>query len=157
MIDYQNIFHTGYAVHDLPAEMANLTDSLGIRWAKPYTYEALRIWTPESGLHEVRLDVAYSAVGPQRIEIMTGPAGSFYDPDRHSAHHVGVWTHDLTGDVERMIGLGWKVVVAALPPEEGCGRFAYLAPPRDGLLVEVVDFAARTRFERWWNGADSPV
>lgn len=157
MIDYQDIFHTGYLVRDLHAEMGQLSASLGIRWAKPYVYDALNIWTPERGAHQIRLEVAYSADGPQHLEIQTGPPGTVYDPDLHSAHHTGFWVDDVAASVSQMMAQGWKVVVSALAPDQGYGTFAYLRPRREGMLVEVVNRAALPRFERWWGGADGPL
>ncbi|MES2290715.1 MAG: VOC family protein [Pseudomonadota bacterium] len=156
MIDFQDIFHSGYLVRDLHAEMAQLSATLGIRWAKPYVYEALNIWTPERGAHQIRLEVVYSADGPQHLEIQTGPYGSVYDPELHSAHHVGFWVDDVAASVARMTAEGWAVVVSGMAPDQGYGTFAYLRPPREGMLVEVVNRAALPRFERWWGGADGP-
>lgn len=156
MIDFQNIFHSGYLVSDLAAEMATLSDALGIRWAKPFVYEALNIWTPDRGAHQIRLEVAYSADGPQHVEIQTGPPGSVYDPQRHSAHHIGLWVEDVGAAAAPMLQQGWSVVVSALSPDQRLGTFAYLQPPREGMLVELVSKAAKPRFERWWGGADGP-
>ncbi len=156
MIDFQNIFHSGYLVRDLAAEMAAMSNALNIRWAKPYVYEALTIWTPDRGAHQIRLEVAYSADGPQHIEIQTGPAGSVYDPERHSAHHIGLWVENVEAAALPMLAQGWSPVVSALSPDQGFGTFVYLQPPREGMLVELVNLSARPRFERWWGGADGP-
>jgi hypothetical protein len=156
VINFQNIFHTGFLVHDLYAEMTQYERALGIRWAKPYTYEALNIWTPEEGVHQIELQVAYSADGPQHIEIQKGPSGSVYDRNLHSGHHVGLWVDDVATKAAPMIAAGWKIVVSSLPPENGFGTFIYLRPPNAGMLVELVNVAAKPRFDRWWGGADGP-
>nr|WP_256869541.1 VOC family protein [Sphingobium lactosutens] len=156
VVRFQNIFHTGYLARDVASEMAALSEALGLRWAKPYVYEALTIWTPDRDVHQIRLEVAYSADGPQRVEIQKGPAGSIYDPELHNAHHLGIWVEEVSTAAAPMLAQGWSVVVSALPPHQGFGTFAYLRPPREGMLIELVNLAAKPRFERWWGGADGP-
>lgn len=157
MIDYQQQFHTGFLVGNLEDAMDLYARSLGLRWASPYTYEALNLWTPERGAHQIRLDVAYSIDGPQHLEIQVGPSGSIYDVNLHSGHHVGYWVEDVTAASRQLVDCGWTPVVAACSPEDGFGGFAYFRPPHEGLLVEVVSTAARPRFENWWNGAPGPI
>lgn len=157
MIDYQQQFHTGFLVRDLVEAMELHARSLGLSWAKPYTYEALNLWTPEQGAHQIRLEVAYSIDGPQHLELQVGPVGSIYDPALQTGHHVGYWVEDVTAASRQLIAQGWAPVVAARSPEDGFGGFAYFRPPHEGMMVEVVSTAAKPRFENWWNGAPGPI
>lgn len=157
MLDYQRMFHTGFLVRDLREAMDLYQRTMGVRWATPYVYEALALWSPERGEHQVRLEVAYSRDGPQHLEIQAGEPGSVYDADVHSGHHVGFWVDDVAAAAEPMLAKGWTIVVANKSPEQGFGTFVYLRPPTHGMLVELVNVAALPRFENWWNGAPGPI
>lgn len=153
MIDYQGIFHTGHLVHDLKQGMEHYGKGLGLGWCKPFTFEALPLWTPEQGLQHLRLEVTYSDKGPQRLEIQVGPKGSYYDPDLRSGFHIGVWVDDIKAEVAALRTQGWTVTAAGATPDEGWGTFVYLVPPGGGLTVELVSTEIRPTLERWWNGA----
>jgi len=156
MLDFQRVFHTGLLVHDLEEGMAQYGEALNLEWAKPFTFEALPLWTPGTGLQHLRLEVTYSTRGPQHLEIMIGPKGSFYDPDLGIGfHHVGYWVDDVREEVQGMQHKGWSVVAAGDVPEEGWGTFVYLTPPGGGLVVEFVSTSLMPALNRWWNGADT--
>jgi catechol 2,3-dioxygenase-like lactoylglutathione lyase family enzyme len=155
MIDFGDLFHTGIRVPDLRAAMAELGDGLGVTWAEPRENPAQTLWTPTEGLQEIHLHYTYSAEAPQHLELLQGPAGSFWDgDDRAGAHHLGVWVDDLTGETDRLVAQGWTLVGAQRDPGdgEGFGVFTYLQPP-SGLIVELVDRAVLPFFEQWWGAA----
>lgn len=154
MFDFQKQFHTGLVVPDLSRAMEEYGKALNLTWAKPFTFEALPIWTPETGLQHVRLEVTYSVEGPQHLEIQTGEAGSFYDPARGSNFHVGYWVEDLPAEIETMLSRGWKVLGAGAAPEDGYGTFAYVEQPGGGLRVELVSTVLLPTFENWWAGGE---
>jgi len=155
MIDFQRIFHNGLLVPDLAWGMDHYGRTLGLDWAKPFTFDALPLWTPGEGLHELRLEVTYSKQGPQHLEIQVGPTGSYYDPKLRSGFHVGVWVDDVPAGVAAMQAQGWEVEAAGAPPEEGYGTFVYLHPPGGGLVVELCSSVLLPAFERWWAGAET--
>jgi hypothetical protein len=64
-------------------------------------------------------------------------------------HHIGVWVDDVPAETHRLLDEGWHLVAAQAGPEDGFGRFTYLAPP-SGLIVELVDVALKPHFEDWW-------
>jgi len=155
MIDYQRLFHVGVRVPRLEAAMDELGGSLGVMWAEAREADAQRLWTPEHGMQELRLRFTYSAEGPQHIELLEGPPGSFWDGREHpGAHHVGVWADDLEAETMRLAGIGWTLVGANRDPGDGDGYgvFTYLRPP-SGLIVELVDVAVQPFFEQWWAAA----
>ncbi len=154
MFDFQKVFHTGLLVPDLSAAMDHYGRTLNLRWAKPFTFESLALWTPADGLHHLRLEVTYSIEGPQHLEIQTGPRGSYYDPALSTGYHVGVWVDDVPAEVAAMQAQGWTVSAAGAAPEDGWGTFVYLEPPGGGLRVELVSKELQPVFDRWWGGAN---
>jgi catechol 2,3-dioxygenase-like lactoylglutathione lyase family enzyme len=153
MIDYQAIFHIGVRVPDLESAMAELGDSMGVTWAEARDNPAQVIWTPTGGSQELHLKYVYSAEGPQHIELLEGPPGSFWDGRvQPGAHHVGIWADDVRGETDALVAAGWELVGAHRDPAdgEGYGVFTYVRPP-SGLIVELVDRAVLPMFEQWWS------
>jgi lactoylglutathione lyase len=155
MIDYQRLFHVGVRVPDLDAAMDEIGASMGVTWAERRENTAQSLWTPEAGLQEIHLKYTYSAEGPQHIELLEGPAGTFWDGTvSPGAHHVGVWADDVQAETDRLVSLGWTLIGAQQDPGAGAGVgiFTYLQPP-SGLIVELVDSAVLSFFEQWWSAA----
>lgn len=156
MIDDQQLFHVGVRVPDLDRAMADLGDTLGLRWAEVRESESQQLWTPDHGDGGYRLRYTYSTEGPQHVELLEGESGSFWD-GRHEpgTHHVGVWVDDVDGESTRLCELGWTLVGAHRSPADGHGLYTYLRPP-SGLIVELVDRAVLPAFEAWWAGKGRP-
>ena len=155
MIDYRSMFHLGVRVPDLDAAMAELGDGLGLTWAEPRDNPAQGLWSPDAGAQELHLRYTYSAEGPQHVELLEGPPGSFWDGrEQPGAHHVGLWVDDVDAETQRLVAAGWSLVGAQRDPGEGEGHgvFTYLQPP-SGLIVELVDRSLEARFESWWSAA----
>lgn len=156
MIDYQSLFHVGVRVPNLDAAMDELGASMGVTWAERRENPAQTLWTPSGGLQEIHLKYTYSAEGPQHIELLEGPAGTFWDGrEAPGAHHVGVWTDDVQAETDRLVSLDWTLLGAQHDPAAGAGAgmFTYLQPPGGGLIVELVDSAVLPHFESWWSAA----
>jgi catechol 2,3-dioxygenase-like lactoylglutathione lyase family enzyme len=152
MFDYQEIFHIGMLVPDIDRAMAEVGDPIGLQWARVQHAPKRTVWTPARGAEEVALTFVYTRQGPQHIELLCGDPGSIWDPATCAGtHHVGVWSDDVTADVERFLSAGWAVTAAATAPEDGFGAFAYVSPP-SGLIVELVAERARPRFDTWFAG-----
>ena len=154
MINYQDLFHVGIRVPDLASAMDELGASMGVTWAAPRENPAQTLWSPEQGVQEIHLKFTYSAEGPQHIELLEGPADTFWDGRGCTgAHHVGVWADDVTAETETLIASGWSLLGAQKDPTDGDGYgvFTYLQPPT-GLIVELVDRAVLPHFEQWWAG-----
>ncbi len=152
MIDYQDVFHVGVRVPDLDAAMAEFTQRMGVIWAEQRDIPVQTLWTPEDGLQQVHLRFTYSAQGPQHIELLEGPPGSFWDGREDSgAHHMGIWVDSVTDETEALIAEGWTIVGAQRDPNDGggYGKFSYVQP-LSGLIVELVDRAIQPHFEQWW-------
>ena len=104
------------------------------------------------------LRFAYSAEGPQHLELLQGAAGSIWDPaGAPGVHHVGVWVDDVVVETRRLVDAGWALVAAQKSPEEEFGMWTYLSPP-SGLIVELVDATIEPHFMAWWSaGSDEAV
>lgn len=155
MLNYQRLFHVGVRVPDLTAAMEEIGAGTGVTWAECRENPTQTLWTPTGGLEEIHLKYTYSAEGPQHIELLEGPPGTFWDGrTAPGAHHVGVWADDVTAETDRLVSLGWSLVGAQHDPGEGngFGVFTYLQPP-SGLIVELVDAAVLPHFESWWSAA----
>ncbi len=149
MIDLNRIHHTGMIVEDIDAAQASLGQSMGLQWAPVRDFSPFPFWTPEQGLHEVNVKATYSIGAPHHFELVQG-TGPFYDP--HSApdgRHIGVWTDDLPGEVERLLSAGWHIVAAGAAPEDGYGPICYIAPPMPGLLVELISTVLKPIIDEW--------
>ncbi len=150
MLDFQRLFHTGIRVTDLDKAMDELTNALGVAWARPREGEQ-SVWTPETGLRSVPLRFTYSTEGPQHLELLEGAPRSIWDADgTPGVHHVGVWVDDVVAETDGLLRAGWTLVAAQQAPDSGLGRFTYVAPP-SGLILELVDAAIAPSFEAWWN------
>ncbi|WP_395155040.1 VOC family protein [Ilumatobacter sp.] len=155
MIDYQDTFHLGIRVPDLATAMDELGSSMGLTWSECRENREQALWTPGAGLQMIHLKYTYSAAGPQHIELLQGPPGTFWDGnDRVGAHHVGVWVDDVVAKTDALVAQGWALLGAHRDPGDGAGYgvFTYLQPP-SGLIVELVDRVALPAFEQWWGAA----
>ena len=105
MIDYQNVFHVGVRVPDIDVAMAELGTNMGVTWAERRENPAQTLWTPQLGLQQLHLKYTYSAEGPQHIELLEGPAGSFWDGRNDAgAHHLGVWVQSVAEETDQLVG-----------------------------------------------------
>jgi len=147
-----NIYHTGFTVDDLEASQDMLTRALGVEWAPIHIYDPLPLWRPGIGWTEERFRVAYSRPSPHQFEVIEAPAGSFYDPARpQDNHHLGMWTDDLGGEVERLLSDGWDLLCAKGEPAQGYGTMAYLRPPMHGPVMELVSTELRPMLLAWFD------
>ncbi len=155
MIDMTRMFHLGVRVPSLEAAMDELGGGLSLTWSEPRENPGQTLWTPDGGLQEIHLKYTYSADGPQHVELLEGPPGSFWDGREHAgAHHVGVWTDDVAAETDRLVAAGWTLVGAHRDPSDGggFGVFSYVQPP-SGLIVELVDASVQPFFQQWWDAA----
>ena len=139
MIDLQRIVHTCMLVPELEAAMEAIGSATGLAWAAPWVYEKLEYWTPRGVVTTPRIRVTYSKQGPQHLELIEPAPGGFFDvSSQRGVHHVGVWSKDVTAEANSLVRQGWIVEAAAVSPEAGYGRVAFLRPAGGGMLVELV-------------------
>jgi catechol 2,3-dioxygenase-like lactoylglutathione lyase family enzyme len=151
MFDYQDLYHVGVRVRDLDAAMDERGKGLGLTWASVAHVEQ-RVWLPDRGATTITLDFTYSSEGPQHVELLKGEPGSIWDAaDWPGVHHMGVWVDDVANTIEELVGQGWTLELAQVPPDEGYGVFGYVRSP-SGFLLEPVAEVLKPAFERWWAG-----
>jgi lactoylglutathione lyase len=151
-LNIQEIFHVGIRVPDIYQAMEEMGESLNLTWTEVVENPGQRIWTPQGGQQKVPLKFVYSCEGPQHLELLEGPKGSFWDGSEDSGvHHLGIWADDVKAETDRLIAHGWDLLGSAKSPEEGYASMAYLAPP-SGTIVELVTSANKPRFDRWYAG-----
>jgi hypothetical protein len=156
VLDAMRLFHVGIAVVDLDAAMSDLGRDDGPRWA-PVRHVQLEVWRPGEGFCTFAVSATYSIEGPTHIELLSGPAGSSWDPAGPiGPHHFGYWSSDVATDTERLIGAGWALIHSVARPADGYGRHSYVRSP-GGRVAEIVDeVLVRPKIERWLAGDAHP-
>ncbi|MGI8711434.1 MAG: VOC family protein [Acidimicrobiales bacterium] len=139
-----DFYHVCFAVPDLEAAMGDLDAVAGIEWSPPQA-DTLGGWSYR---------IVFSRTVPH-IELMEGPSGSPWDATGGAHfHHLGWWTHSLTGSTRQLAEAG-------LPSGfDGCpyGRsFAYHRMDSIGARIEIVDVAAQPAFLQTWNPGGEPM
>jgi catechol 2,3-dioxygenase-like lactoylglutathione lyase family enzyme len=145
------VYHVGLRVPDIHVAKAELSASMGLRWA-PAQHFDMKPWLPGVGYTELELNLTESVDGPVHVELSQGTPGSIWDHDLGSGlHHFGVWVDDVGATINALVSEGWSVEMAALAPDEGYGHFAYVRSP-SGIVFEPVSAASKEKHERWWSG-----
>ena len=153
MIDLSRIFHTGIIVEDLKKAMVELGDALGLEWTEVKEFDPIVHWIPGKGRNEIAMKAVYSRQGPVHLEVCEGPAGSFYDTSNQpDGRHIGVWVDDLVGETDRLVSAGWRILAANGTPDEGYGVIAYLTPPDETFVIELVDAELKPMIDEWTTG-----
>jgi hypothetical protein len=136
-------FQVGVLVTDLPAAMEELGASLGVDWVGPQPRE-IGEWT---------LQVAFTTQGPPYIELIQGPAGSYWDARGQGSflHHVGYWSDDMAADAARLEAAGMPLEFDGAP--HGAG-IRYHRGAASGLVVELIDAANRAAWHERWGLVD---
>lgn len=140
-------FHVGIVTGDLPASMDLLSAALGVTWTTPGTGGA--VFTGADGSRQPQPVSCISREGPIHLDLIQGQPGSLWEAagGRPRVHHFAYWTGDLTGDIERLAGEGWRLELT-LPDDVGRPTvFAYLVR-EDGFRVELIDEAGRDSYAR---------
>lgn len=152
MIDYARVHHHGIVVAEMAAAREAYGAALGLEWAPTRRFDPLPFWPPRDGTHALVVEATYSTDPVHRIELVQG-SGAFYAPDRRpDARHVGLFVDDLPAECRRLIGLGWIVQGANAAPEAGYGVLAYLTPPDETLMVELVCSTLADDLAAWIGG-----
>jgi hypothetical protein len=112
MIDLQRIFHTGIIVHDLEKAKREIGESMNLTWTPVRRFVPLVFldtparWKklPWRQCIRAKDHIIWKSSRAQK-------AGSMI-PTWPDARHIGVWVDDLSLEVDRLVGLGWKVQAA---------------------------------------------
>lgn len=145
---FDNVYHVGHLVPDLPAAMRSLTDAMGITWAPPFEMPS-GFSRPDGSADDQNVRIAFSLSGPpylELIEVVAAADSIFAEPKLGGMHHVGYYAQRWRDDVARLQDDGWEL------ERTGAG-VAFLRDPRSGLRVEVVSFKGRDFLTRILDGA----
>jgi hypothetical protein len=143
------VFHTGFVVRDLDGAMRLLGEALGVDWAKPLEVAGIKLRTRDGGIEVPEMRLTYSAK-PAHVELIQEVPGSLWVAESGlRGHHVGMWTDDLAGEVERLEALGLPLHTHGLDAAGELATFAYHEPPL-GLYIELVDASAKSFYPQWF-------
>ena len=144
---FENLYHIGYLVPDLPAAMATFEERLQITWAAPFEMEnGFVTATGEADSDRVR--VAFSTAGPpylELVEVVPRVGSIFAEPAGGGIHHLGVYAERWRGEVARLVSAGMKLECT------GSG-LAFVRDPQLGLRIEIVSFKGRDFLTRILSG-----
>jgi hypothetical protein len=139
------LFHIGILVDDLRSAMTYFTDVMGVRWRPVYDVPLTLTGGPD-GEVSIVLRLVYSTGPAPVLELIErAPGTPFADvPGGGHVHHLGIWSQDLPGDVDRLTGLSpaplgptdLRATVAADSGRPSC--LALLTTPF-GVHLELVD------------------
>jgi hypothetical protein len=104
------------------------------------------MWTPAGEL-DVHLTYTYSSGADPALELVSGSAGSYWDPARRSGvDHVCYYTDDIVADSQRLVDAGYPVVVRLA---EGARGFRYHQAPVEGLCIELLERTGKAPTDVW--------
>jgi hypothetical protein len=131
-----SFYHVCFAVPDLQAAMAELTDLIGLSWGEP--------------MHDHLGDWPYSLVFSARfphIELISSIEGSPWWVHQPSFHHLGWWTHCLSITHTR-----WQHSKRSpfFDGRDHGRRFLYIDAPASGARIEAVDISQQPGFLHRW-------
>jgi hypothetical protein len=87
----------------------------------------------------------HSCQGPLHIELLEGSPGSIWEtPLTTCVHHVGYWSDDIAGDIERLGHEGWSLELSLFAGGRPV-EFAYLSKA-GSIRIELVDLARRPAY-----------
>ena len=140
------LFHFALAVPDLQRAMALLGPGLNVDWTAIRPGEI--VLENEAGRTSTAMQAVYSRQGPPFIELVTGPAGTFFSSvEGPRLHHAGVIVDDVRVEVERLQALG--MVVAGWGAGDPPG-VAYVTNEL-GLALEIMGPGIRETIDDWFS------
>ncbi len=132
-----HVFHVALAVDDVARATAEFGAALGLSWTS--IRKASIILDTAAGQVTTPISAVYSREGPPYFELVSGPAGSFFEhgggPPR--LHHAGYYVDDVAAEVRRLEALG--MAVHGLAPGE---------PPGMAFLTNTLGFALEVHSPR---------
>lgn len=131
------LFHVGVVVGDLERAMSEWADALGVRWRT--SFAGVTEVHQGGTVTEVPFSAVYSVAGPVHIELIPLAPGTVWNV--LGVHHIGYWSDDLNGDIERHVTKGASV--EALMRRDGKLLAAYL--DFGSSRVELVPTTSRER------------
>lgn len=147
----QDQYHTGIVVEDFEAGLAWLADVGGYRWCEELAIDQV-VWTP-AGDTKVPIRFAYSMTEP-RLEVIEAVPGTVWMPADSGIHHLGYWSHDVSGELANLTSRGMEIEVQSLLPD-GSPLWAYCRAAT-GPRIELVSRALEPMMTAWFTTGHSP-
>lgn len=143
-------YHFALVVENLEAAKQELTEALGLTWARDQRRQACL----EAPDHPITLYMAYaySLEGPPYLEIIEQRPDSPFA--QLGLHHIGVWSDDPRAESARLEQAGWPRETVGLAPDGSWAGSLYHRGTA-GLRVEVVNIAVSgPKLVRYLTGGD---
>lgn len=125
------IEHIGIAVKDIEASNKIFTDILGVAPYKSEPVESEGVIT------------SFFQAGPNKIELLqatneNSAIAKFLEKNKEGIHHIAFDVSDIQTEIDRLIGLGYKMIHEK--PKDGAdGKIIAFLHPKDsnGVLIEL--------------------
>jgi hypothetical protein len=139
-----DLYHVGIVVPDARAAMQQYSDALGFSWTELGTSTLDLVVDGQP--REARIAATYSREGPPYLEIVEELSGGVWAAGALALNHVGMWTDDLAGSVQRLEASGLPGRVRHVPAAGQPELFSY-HETGTGTWWELVSTAFRPRLE----------
>ncbi len=139
-----DMYHVGVVVPDARAAMQQYSDALGFSWTElgSTTLDVV----VDGRVREARIAATYSREGPPYLELVEELSGDVWAPAALALNHVGMWTDDLAGSVQRLEAAGMPGRVRHVPTAGQPELFSY-HDTGTGTWWELVSTAFLPRLE----------
>jgi catechol 2,3-dioxygenase-like lactoylglutathione lyase family enzyme len=139
-----DMYHVGVVVPDVREAMARYSEALGFTWSA--VDDSVLDVLVDGRPREARIAATYSMQGPPYLELVEERSGGVWATEALGLQHVGLWTDDLAGSIERLDAAGLPGRVRHVPAEGSPALFSY-HDGGAGLWWELVSTAFRPRLE----------
>ncbi|WP_426565354.1 VOC family protein [Angustibacter sp. McL0619] len=142
-------FHTGIVVDDLEEAVKYYSDSLGVRFTEPGTFDIPRLEDPDP--HPFELTAVLSMTEAPFLELIQAAGDGIISADKcGQIFYHGYWEDDMDARLERLTEPGAPGVEAVFRMEQGSTPFAIITrPDRYGTRIEYVGAQAADPLTAW--------
>nr|WP_169801573.1 antibiotic biosynthesis monooxygenase [Millisia brevis] len=142
-------FHTGIVVDDLAAAVAYYSDSLGVRFTEPGTFDIPRLEDPDP--HPFRLTAVLSMTDAPFLELIQASGDGVVGPaHRGGIYYHGYWEPDMSLRLKELHAPGGVGTEGVFRMEEGGTPFSIITKPdRYGNRIEYVGTDAADPLVEW--------
>jgi len=143
----ESYYHVGVVVPDLEAAQAYYSDLLGLEWG-PVLVNDIDVRLGDGRELVLPNKIVYSA-GPPHLELIEETPGSPWVCNEYSnLHHLGIFTGDLEGDADRLVGSGCPLEIRGGHGDGPPTMWTYHRDPW-GVRFELVNREMRPMMEEF--------
>jgi hypothetical protein len=153
-LNAEDLFHTGFLVNDLDAEMTRMAAAAGHEWTIPLETD-LPLWTT-SGEMRLPIKFVYSLTAPYVELVQALPGTPWVSAPGNAAHHIGYWVDDIPQTAKRLEQHGFELECYGLADGVGPSMFAFLIN-QTGIRIEIVQRAVMSDFLAMLQGLTPPA